>query len=163
MLDQLLKLVEQHAGQAIVSNKAIPDQLNNAAIKEVTNQIFNGIHGQVTHGKMEQVVALFQSGISSKTQSPVMTTIVETVTNSLSTKFNIAPDVAKSVADSIVPAVMNQVIKKTNDPKDIDFDLQQMLRRMSGNNNLDISGLISSAPKTTAGSIGNVFSKLFGK
>ena len=89
MLDQLLKLVEQHAGQAIVSNKAIPDQLNNAAIKEVTNQIFNGIHGQVTHGKMEEVVALFQSGISSKTQSPVMTTIVETVTNSLSTKCNI--------------------------------------------------------------------------
>ena len=132
MLDQLLKLVEQSARESIVDNKAIPDQLNNAAIKEVTNQIFNGIKGQVSRGDMEQVINLFQTG-KSKAPSPVITSIIETVTTSLTSKFNIAPDVAQSVADNIVPAVMSQVIKKTNDPKDIDFDLQQMLRGMSGN------------------------------
>lgn len=162
MLDQLLKLVEQNATQAIIANKAIPDQLNNAAIKEVTNQIFNGIKGQVTRGDMSQVIDLFQTS-NSKTQSPVITSIIDTVSTSLAGKFQIAPDVARSVANSIVPAVMNQVIKKTNDPKDIDFDLQQMLRGMSGDSKLDISGMLPKAPKTTIGNISGVFSKLFKK
>ena len=48
MLDPLLKLVEQSAQQHIIQNKAIPDQFNNASIKEVTNQILNNLKGQVT-------------------------------------------------------------------------------------------------------------------
>lgn len=162
MLDQLLKLVEQNARQSILENKAIPDQLNNAAIKEVTNQIFNGIKGEVMHGNMPQVIALFQAGIT-KQPSPVMTSIMETVTNSLASKFNISVEVARSVASQIVPVVMTQVIKKTNDPRDIDFDLQHMLRSMSGNNQLDISSMLPRQPKTTIGSISGVFSKLFKK
>lgn len=162
MLDQLMKLVEQNAQGPVVGNKAIPEQLSNAAIKEITNQIFNGLKGQVTRGNMEQVIALFQAG-NGKTVSPVVTAIIETVTSNLSSKFNIAPGVARDVADRIVPPVMSQVIKKTNDPRDIDFDLQQMLRGMTGNNTLDISGMIPAAPKTTIGSIAQVFSKLFGK
>lgn len=161
MLDQLMKLVEQNARQSILENRAIPDQLNNAAIKEVTNQIFNGIKGEVTQGHMEQVISLFQTGIT-KQPSPVLTAIVDTVTRNLASKFNLAPEVARSVADQIVPQVMSQVIKKTNDPRDIDFDLQHMLRGMSGNNQLDISSMLPPT-KTTIGSIGGVFNKLFGK
>lgn len=161
MLDQLLKLVEQNAQKAILDNRAIPDQLNNAAIKEVTNQIFNGLKGEVTQGHMDQVVTLFQTGMT-KSQSPVITAIVETVTRNLASKFNLAPEVARGVAGQIVPQVMAQVIKKTNDPRDVDFDLQHMLRGMSGDNKLDISSMIPSS-KTTVGSISGVFNKLFGK
>ena len=35
MLDQLVKLVEQNAGKAIVQNDAIPNKFNNEAIQEV--------------------------------------------------------------------------------------------------------------------------------
>lgn len=162
MLDQLLRLVEQNAKEAIVDNKAIPDQLNNAAIKEITNQIFNGIKGQVSRGNMDQVISLFQTGMG-KAPSPVISSIMETVTSSLTSKFNIPQDVAKGVADQIVPTVMSHVIKRTKDPRDIEFDLQQMLRGMSGDNKLDISGMIAASPKTTIGSIGQVFGKLFRK
>lgn len=160
MLDQLLKLVEQNAKSSIVENKAIPDQLNNAAIKEVTNQIYNGLKGQVSGGNMQQVITLFQSGIG-KTPSPVMNNIVETVCENLTSKFNITPEVAKSVASNLVPTVMNQVIRRTNDPKDIDFDLQQMLRGMSGNNQLDISSMLTNVQKSSV--LGGVLGKLFGK
>lgn len=161
MLDQLLKLVEQNARQSILENKAIPDQLNNAAIKEVTNQIFNGIKGEVTQGHVDQVVSLFQTGVT-RQPSPVMAAIVDTVTRNLASKFNLAPEVARNVADQIVPQVMAQVIKKTNDPRDVDFDLQHMLRGMTGNSQLDISSMLPPT-KTTIGSIGGVFNKLFGK
>lgn len=159
MLDQLMKLVEQNAQKSILENKAIPDQLNNAAIKEVTNQIFNGLKGQVSGGNMQQVINLFHGG-ASKQPSPVLNSILETVSTNLASKFNISQDVARSVAQQIVPQVMNQVIKKTNDPRDIDFDLQQMLRGMSGNSQLDISSMIPAEQKTT---IGSAFSKLFKK
>lgn len=157
-----MRIVEQNASQSIVQNKAIPDQLNNAAIKEVTNQIFNSLKGQVSQGNMQQVINLFQSGVT-KQQSPVMASIMETVSRSLAGKFSITPEVAQSVTAQIVPVVMAEVIKKTNDPRDIDFDLQQMLRGMSGNSQLDISSMLPAQPKTTLGSIGEVFGRLFKK
>jgi hypothetical protein len=115
----------------------------------------------VTQGHIQDVITLFQTG--AKQADPVMSSIVDTVTNNLATKFYISSDVARAVASQIVPVVMTQVIKKTNDPRDIDFDLQQMLRSMSGNNQLDISGMMPKQPKTTIGSISGVFSKLFKK
>lgn len=157
-----MKIVEQNARQSILENKAIPDQLNNAAIKEVTNQIYNGLKGQVSAGNLQEVINLFHSGVG-KQASPVISSILETVANNLSSKFYISQDVARSVATQIVPLVMSQVIKKTNDPRDIDFDLQRMMRSMSGDNQLDISSLIPAEQKTGLRSISEVFGKLFKK
>ena len=157
MLDQLMKIVEQNAG-SVVDNKAIPDQFSNAAIKEITNQIFYGLKGQVSDGNMQGVISLFQTGIT-RQPSPVINAITDIVSRNLVSKFRLAPEVAQSVASQIVPTVMTQVIKKTNDPRDIDFDLQQMLRRMSGDNNLDISSMMPQKTKTTLGSVFNKFFK----
>ena len=163
MLDPLLRLVEQSAQQHIIQNKAIPDQFNNASIKEVTNQILNNLKGQVTQGNMQQIIAMFQSGAGRVGASPVVNNIIASVAESLTSKFGIPADTAKSVASNVVPNVMTEVIKKTNDPTDIDFDLQQMMRGMSGNSSLDISGMMDQAPKGGIGNIGNIFGKLFKK
>ncbi|CAN5319397.1 hypothetical protein BH09BAC3_BH09BAC3_11900 [soil metagenome] len=161
MLEQLLQLVEQSAKEPIIENKAIPDQLNHPAIKEVTHQIISNLKGQVAAGNMQQVIAMFQSGGGkSLAANPVVSTMVTSVTASLATRFNLSPQVAQSVANNLVPPVINQVIKKANDPRDIDFDLQQMMRTMSGNSALDITSLIGATPK---GPIGNILGKLFGK
>jgi hypothetical protein len=164
MLEQLMKLVEQNADQQIVQNKAIPDQFNNAAIKEVTNQIFNNLKGQVVGGNMQQIVAMFHDKRGKSVGgNPVVTSMISSVTSSLNSKFGISPQVAESVAASLVPQVLNQVIKKANDPQDIDFDLQQMMRGMSGNSSLDISSMIAGTPKGGLGGLGDVLGKLFGK
>lgn len=163
MLDQLLKLVEQSAQQPIVQNKAIPDQFNNAAIKDVTQQILSTLKAEIANGNMQQIVGLFQSGGKSLNAHPVIGNINQSVVNSLVTKFGLNASLAQQVASEVVPGVIGQVIRKANDPKDIDFDLQQMMRTMSGNNTLDISGMLGQQPKGAIGSIGNVFGKLFGK
>jgi len=61
MLDQLINLVEQQAGSAIINNPAIPNQYNQAAIKDVAQQIFNGLQNQATSGNLQQLTSLFQS------------------------------------------------------------------------------------------------------
>lgn len=162
MLDQLLKIVEENAQQPIVNNQAIPNQFNQAAIKEVGNQILNNLKGQVNQGNMQQVIALFQSGGGKNVgQHPVVDSIVQSVSNSLASKFTLPGDVARQAASGLVPQVINQVIKKTNDPRDIDFDLQQMMRGMSGNHTLDISSMITTGE--TKRSLGSLLGKLFGK
>ena len=161
MLDNLLKLVEQSAQQPIVQNNEIPNQFNNAAIKEVTNQIINSLKGQVDQGNIQQIVAMFQDGANrSIGTNPVVSNIVSSVATSLTSKFNIPSQVSQSVANNLVPSVMSQVIKKANDPHDIEFDLQQMMRGMSGNQSLDITSMMGAAPK---GAIGNILGKIFGK
>ena len=62
MIDQLIKLVQQNAGESIVRNNALPNQFNNAAIEEVARQIFDGMQGQVNSGNMQQVTSMFQGG-----------------------------------------------------------------------------------------------------
>ena len=163
MLEQLLKLVEQNAQQPIIQNKAIPDQFNNAAIKEVTNQIIESLKGQISQGNIQQVVSMFQSGGRSIGTNPVVGNVISSVSASLTSKFGISQEVAQSVANDVVPSVISQVVKKANDPHDIDFDLQQMMRGMTGNSSLDITSIIGQSQKGTMGSIGNIFGKLFGK
>lgn len=167
MIDQLIKLVEQNAGDAIVKNKAIPNQFNNAAIEEVAQQIFSGMKGQVSQGNMQQVAAMFQGGnTSSLANNPMVTQIISNIAANFGSKFGVSPQVAQSIASSLIPQVLNQFVNKTNDPKDKDFDLQDMMRGFSGNSNLninDILGQLSGGSSSQGlGGVGDVLGKLFG-
>lgn len=163
MMNQLQKIVEECAQEQIIQNKAIPDQLNNAAIREVCDQMFTCLKDQVTKGAMQEVVTLFQKNSMVKQNNPLVATMTSCVASSLTSKFSITPQVSQSVANNLVPTVLNQVIARTNDPRNIDFDLQQMMRGMTGNSSLDISQMLNQAPKTTVGSVSGVFGKIFGK
>jgi hypothetical protein len=163
MLEPLLKIVEQTAQKPIIENQSIPDQLNNAAIKEVTNQIFTSLKGQVAQGNMQQVISMFQTGSRGISTNPVVNSIVSSVAESLVAKFGIQSSVSQSVAASLVPTVLNEVIRKANDPKDIEFDLQQMMRGMTGNSALDISAMMSQPERSAIGKMGDMLGKLFGK
>jgi hypothetical protein len=163
MFEPLFKIVEQNAQKAIIQNTAIPDQMNNAAIKEVTNQIFTNLKGQVSQGNMQQVISIFQTSGKGMSGHPLINSIVASVAESLTAKFGIQASAAQSVAATMVPTVMNEVIRKANDPRDIEFDLQQMMRGMTGNSALDISTLMPQTQRSTIGKMGDVLGKLFGK
>ncbi len=96
MLDQLIKLVEQNAGKAIVNNSAIPNQHNNAAIQEVASQIFNGLQLQAKQGNLTQLVGLFQGGGSSLTSNPIISSLITSVASSVASKFGISPQLHRA-------------------------------------------------------------------
>jgi hypothetical protein len=161
MLDQLIKLVEQNAGEAIVKNKAIPDQHNNAAIQAVAQQIFNGLKSQ---GNLQQVAGLFQGGAkASLTNNPMVTQMISQVAGTVSSKFGVSPQAAQTMAASLLPTVMNQFVKKANDPNDNSFDITNVMRGLSGNNSLDVNSLIGQATGNKSGNtLGNVGDMLGG-
>src|SRR5438128_1629716 len=121
MLDQLIQLVEQHAGSAIVNNSAIPNQHNNAAIKEVAQQIFNGLQTHASSGNLSQLTSLFQGGGSNISSNPIVSQLVSSVANSVASKFGVSSQAAQSMASNLLPTVMNQLVSKTNNPSDNSF------------------------------------------
>lgn len=165
MLDQLIKLVEQNAGKAIVDNAAIPNQHNNAAIKEVASQIFSGLQTQAQQGNLQQLAGMFQGGGSSLTNNPIVSSLITSVAGSVASKFGISPQAAQSMASSLLPTVMSQLVKKTNDPKDNSFDLTDIMKTVSGNSSLDVGSILGqlSGGKSPLGGLGGMLGGLFGK
>lgn len=158
MLDQLIKLVEQNAGKAIVQNDAVPNQHNNAAIKDVATQIFDGLKGQVSQGNVQEVVSMFQGGQSSLTSNPMVTQLITKVAGSLASKFGVSQQQAQSIATSLIPVVMNKFVDKTNDTNDNDFNLQDIMKNFTGNNNFDVGSLLGSdKAKDMLGGLGKMF------
>lgn len=129
MFDNLLKLVQENASEAIVNNSAIPNEKNNEAISLTSNSIFDTLKSQASGGNMNDVLSMFNSGSSSNVNNAISSNVVQ----SLSSKLNIDPNQAQKVADTIIPQVMNQLVKKTNDPGDSSFDLKSIMNSLGGN------------------------------
>ena len=158
MIDQLVNLVRQNAGDAIVKNPAIPDDKNNDAIQDVAQNIFGGLQEQAQGGNLSSLVSMFNSGPSSS--NPAVTQIIGRVAGSLASKFNVSPQTAQQIASGILPVVMNQFVNKAKDPNDNDFDLQDIVSKVGGGK-VDASDLLG---KLTGGSggIGGALGKMFG-
>lgn len=168
MLDQLMKLVEENAGDAIINNPAIPNQHNNAAIKDVASQIFSGLQSQASGGNMQQIVSMFQNGGgSSIANNPMVTNIISSVAGNFASKFGVSPQAAQSMATSLLPTVMNQLISKTNNPNDDSFDLGGILKSATGNSGLDVGSILGQVTgggnNNPLGNIGGMLGGLFGK
>jgi hypothetical protein len=163
MLDQLINLVEQQAGSAIINNPAIPNQYNQAAIKDVAQQIFNGLQNQATSGNLQQLTSLFQSGTTNLGTNPIVSQLISSVAGSVSSKFNVSPQAAQTMASNLLPSVMNQLVSKTNNPNDTSFDLTSMMQTFTGSSNFDLSGMLNQLTGgQNAGGIRGILGKLFG-
>jgi hypothetical protein len=161
MLDQLIKLVEQNAGSAIVQNKAIPDQHNQAAIKTVAEQIFNGLKSQASSGNVQQLTSMFQGEASKAGNNPIVNQLVSSVAGTVAKKFGVSQQAAESMAKTLLPTVMNQLVQKTNDPKDDSFDLGGIMKSVTGNSALDGNNMLGG--KSGGGGLGNMLGGMFGK
>lgn len=137
MIDQLMKLVKQNAGNEIVENPEIPNEYNDEAIREVGNEITYGFEEEARQGNVQNVVSTLKGNSSTGlTGNPMVKNMIENVTAKFAAKFGISPEVANRVAAGLVPKVLNQFINKTNDPNDRDFDLQDVLKKFTGNSNI---------------------------
>jgi len=166
MFDQLLQLVKQNAGDLIINNQAIADHHNDAAIQDVTSQIFNGLKDQVTQGNFQQLSSLFQGNSASITSHPVVTQLITSIAGNFASKYGVSQQAAQNIAYSLVPAVMRKFVNKTNDPTDSDFDLQNMMQSFSGNSSFDIGSILGQFTGNNQqgglGGLGSILGKLFG-
>jgi uncharacterized protein YidB (DUF937 family) len=144
MFDQLVNLVKQHAGSAIVNNPAIPNERNDEAINEASSSIAGGLQNMFSGGKVQDILKMF-SGNQDVANSPVTNNISGGVVENLMSKFGLDRNAASGVANDLVPNVMQNLVQKTNDPNDSSFDIQGIFNNLSGGSTsgFNVQGLLN--------------------
>jgi hypothetical protein len=143
MLDQLINLVKEKAGGAIINNPAIPNEKNEEAIQTTGNSIMSGIQAALAGGGLSSLMGMF-SGRQNVNDSPVTKSAMGNVIENLKAKVGLDNDQATQVAGQVVPDVMNGMVQKTNDPNDNSFNIQDIFNNLTGGktSGMNMSGLM---------------------
>jgi hypothetical protein len=132
MLENLKDLIRQHAGDAIINNTAIPNDKNEEAISDASSSIIASLKGAIANGNVDGVVNLFQGGAQSVGSNPVMHNIQASYAQDLVHKFGLDQGKASQIAGTLIPIVLQKMVKKTNDPGEKSFDLQDIISNLTG-------------------------------
>ena len=152
MFDQLLNLVKQQAGAAIIDNPAIPNERNDEAVGDVAGSITGGLQQALAGGQFKDVLRLLGGQGGDLQTNPLAGQLSGNAVSSLMEKFNLNQGQAGSIVSNLLPGVLNKFISKTNDPADNSIDLQGIFSSLTGGttNGLDLQGLLG---KVTQGGL----------
>lgn len=144
MFDQLLNLVKQQAGAAIIENPDIPNERNDEAVADVTGSITGGLQQALASGQFKDVLRLLGGQGGDLQNNPLAGQLSGNAVSSLMDKFNLNEGQAGNIVSSLLPGVLNKFISKTNDASDNSFDLQSIFSSLTGGNTngLDLQGLL---------------------
>jgi len=176
MLENLLDLIKQHAGNAIIDNPAIPNQHNDAAISEAGNSIMDGLKNMLASGNTQNVVNLFNHQGGDIANTPAAQQISGGFIQNLMSKFGLGEGAASGIAASVIPTVLQKLVHKTNDPNDNSFNIQSIIgslagsgqQQAAGGGGLDVQNILSQftgggATNTGGGGILDTLKGLMGK
>ena len=129
MLDQLISLVKEHAGEAIINNPVIPNDQNDSAISATAGGIVDALKGHLAGGNLEAITGLFKDNNSS---NPLVGQVSQVVQQQLSSRFNIESGQAGQIVQQMIPAIMSSLVNKTNDPNDNSFKMDDIMSSIGG-------------------------------
>lgn len=168
MFENLLDLIKQNAGSAIINNPAIPNEHNDAAIETAGTSIMDGLKKMISQGNSQDVVDLFNHQGGNIAATPAAQQLSGGFIQNLMDKFGIDHNAASGVAGNLIPQVLQNLVRKTNDPNDSSFDIQSILGHLTGGQGgggLDIQSLISKFTNSggSGGGVMDTIKGLFGK
>ena len=131
MFENLINLVRQNAGDAVISNPSIPNEKNEAAVEAAGGSIMATLKNALAGGRLSDVLGFFRNG---KQGSPEL---VQEATNNyaqdLQNNLDLAPAEASKTAATLIPQTMQQLATKTTDPSDNSFNIQDIFNKLSSN------------------------------
>jgi len=129
MLENLEKLIREQAQGAIVNNSDVPNEKNDAAIQAASSSIIDTLKEKISSGDSSGLADIFKRG--GDTSSRAVQDVSSNFTNKLQ-GLGINLDSAKGIAASLIPLVIEQFTKKTADPNDSSFNLQDIVSNLAG-------------------------------
>ena len=149
MLDNLLDLIKQNAGSAIINNPAIPNEHNDAAVSMASSSIMDGLKNMIASGNTQDVVNLFNHQGGDIANTPAAQQISGGFIQNLMNKFGLGEGAASGIAASLIPMVLQKLVHKTNDANDSSFDIGSIIgsltgggQQAAGGGGLDIQGIL---------------------
>jgi len=145
MLENLIELVKQQAGNAIVNNPAVPNEKNGEAVAIAGESITSGLQQMISQGGLKQVLSMFSGKQDVNESNPAVQQISGNVAGSLMEKLGLNSQQAGGVASSLVPGVLQSLVQRVNDPSDNNFNIQHIFNSLSGGSTsgIDVQGLLN--------------------
>lgn len=155
MLEQLLKLVREHATQHIVNNPAVPNQHNDAAINATSSAIEQGLRGAFDGGQLKDLLSLLGGRTQANTQNPIVGQIAGMLSQNLTGKCGVRSSSAQSIASQLIPVVLGSLSQRTNNPADSSFDMNGIFNHLSGGKagGVDFGSLLSKMDRDGDGDV----------
>ncbi len=144
MLKNLIELVKESAGDAIINNPAVPNERNNDVIKAATDSLFKALQGTAKKQGVTSIRDMFAQGGENAAQSPVVNKISANVAGDLMKKFGLDKGVASNIVAMLVPIVLSKLVNKTNDPSDNSFGLDDIIGSLAGGKKGGLLGSLKS-------------------
>jgi hypothetical protein len=141
MLENLINLIRENAGDAIINNPAIPNERNDEAVQEAGGSIIDTLKGALAGGNSGGLMDMFTNGRADN-DNPLVQQASGNLVERLAAKFGINPQQAAGIAASLIPMVMNKFARRTADPNDNGFDLQDILGKLGGGGGGNAGGLM---------------------
>lgn len=142
MIENLNNLVREEAADTIIQNPAIPNEKNEDAIQAATGSIEEVLHEKTASGNFAEVSGLFGGG--DILNNPIVQKIKEVFAGKLG-NLGVDQSSALGAAGGIIPALIEKFVRRTNDPNDSSFNLQDLLKQFAGSdgkfNMNDIGGM----------------------
>jgi hypothetical protein len=131
MLDNIINLVKQFAGEEVNNNPAIPADKKGAVVEETGNSITGTLRNMASGGGLNDLLGMFKQG-GDNVPGNVTQAVSGDMISNLTNKLGIDPQTASGLAGGIIPRVLGSLVKKTNDPNDNGFDLQSIFNQLTG-------------------------------
>jgi uncharacterized protein YidB (DUF937 family) len=131
MFEDIINLIEQHAGAFITNNPAIPNEQNAAVTGAASSSIIDGLKNAITSGNAGDVTSLL-NGDHTVQNSPVAQNIQGNFVNTMMSKFGLSESAAAGTATSLIPALLEKM--KSDEGG---FDVSGLLSKFTGGANVD--------------------------
>jgi len=141
MYEELLNLVKEHAGTAVINNPAVPNEKNDAVCETATNSIIGILKEMAGSGGIDNITGLFQSGTNAASH-PAVSNISSGVVGDLMKKFGFDGSTAENIVAQLIPTVMNKFASKTNDPNDNSFTMSGILESLAAGGGSSIFNMV---------------------
>jgi uncharacterized protein YidB (DUF937 family) len=143
MLDQLMDLVRNQAGNAVINNPKIPNEKNDDAVQTGTNSIVATLQSALAGGRLNDVLDFFKSRGSN--DHSLVNEATSNYSRELQGKFGMNANEATDTASKVIPSAMGQLASRAADPNDNGFNIQDIFNQLSGGktSGFDIQNLLS--------------------
>ena len=157
MLDQLMQLIQQSGQQAVVENKEVPNENNEAIMNEAQQSITSGLQQLAATGQLNTLMESVQNG-QAATDHPAVQHISNNFMGNIMDKFGLNKGTAAMIASAIIPMVLSKVMNKGgNAQAGGGFDLGGLLSSLTGGSNA------AGQPATGSGGIMDTISNIGAK
>ncbi len=147
MLENLINLVKENAGDAIINNPAVPNEQNDAVIAAAGQSVQGSMQNMILQGKLQDLLSLFHNGVGNASSNSSVQNISTDLIHNLTEKFGFNQATSSGIASNLIPGLLQKLVSKTNDPSDNSFSLEGIIGHLTSGGGLSnlLGGLTSNS------------------